>query len=423
MTSHFVDEAVVTFESGRGGDGSASFHREKHVPRGGPNGADGGRGGDIVLAADEHVRTLYDVRLHRHYKASDGSKAVGNKSGKDGRDVEVRVPVGTVVIDDELGEPLIDLNAHGVRYIACRGGRGGFGNLHFTNSVRQAPTIAQNGAPGETFRVKLELRLIADVGLVGLPNAGKSTLLGALSAARPKIADYPFTTLEPNLGIVKAGDDTFVMADLPGLIEGASEGRGLGHQFLRHAERTKVLVHVVDGFPIDGTDPIDNYRKVEGELELYSEELRDKRRVTVMNKCDLASQEDTEVMLGFFCEAGISPMPISAATGQGLKELVFMVKRLLDDASKDQPVHVVTPTFRRATEATWGAHRADADTFVVRGERVERLVQMTKLGETESLQYLHRRLERMGVIDRLRDLGVKDGDTVRIAGWEFEYEE
>ena len=423
MTSQFVDEAVVTLESGNGGDGSASFHREKHVPRGGPNGADGGKGGDVVLVADEHVRTLYDVRLHRLYKAHDGSKAVGNKSGKNGADVEVHVPVGTVVIDYELGDPLVDLSAHGARYVACRGGRGGFGNLHFTSSVRQAPTIAQHGAPGESLRVKLELRLIADVGLVGLPNAGKSTLLGALSAAKPKIADYPFTTLEPNLGIVRAGDDTFVMADLPGLIEGASEGRGLGHQFLRHAERTKVLVHVVDGFPIDGSDPIDNFRTIESELELYSDELKDKRRVTVMNKCDLAPQEDVEVMLGFFREAGVEPMPVSAATGQGLPELVFRIKRLLDEAAKEPSVHIVTPVFRKTTEATWDARRVDDETFEVTGERVERLVQMTRLGESESLRYLHRRLERIGVIDRLRDLGIEDGDTVRIAGWEFEYED
>lgn len=423
MTSQFIDEAVVTLESGKGGDGATSFHREKHVPRGGPDGADGGRGGDVVLVADEHVRTLYDVRLHRHYKADDGSSALRDKSGKNAKDIEIRVPVGTVVHDDEIDEALVDLNVHGMKYVACRGGRGGNGNLHFTSSVRQAPTIAQRGAPGETVRVRLELRLLADVGLVGLPNAGKSTLLGALSAARPKIADYPFTTLEPNLGIVKAGDDTFVMADLPGLIEGASEGRGLGHQFLRHAERTRVLVHVVDGFPIDGTDPIDNYRTIEKELSLYSGQLKDKKRLTLMNKCDLAPPEDVDVMLGFFREAGVEPMPVSAATGEGLHELVFKIATLLKESDSQQPVHVITPVFRKPVDTTWEVVRKGPNEFVVTGERIERLIHMTKLEDSESLRYLHRRLERIGVLNRLRDLGVEEGDTVRIAGWAFDYED
>ena len=421
--AQFIDEATVVLESGKGGAGSVSFHREKHVPRGGPEGADGGRGGNVVLVADEHVRTLYDVRLNRKYKAEDGTDARKDKSGKNGADIEVRVPVGTVVYDDEADEALVDLQAHGMKYVACRGGKGGLGNLHFTSSVRQAPKIAQLGAPGEELRVRLELKLLADVGLVGLPNAGKSTLLSALSAAKPKIADYPFTTLEPNLGIVKAGDGTFVMADLPGLIEGASEGKGLGHQFLRHTERTRVLVHVVDGFPIDGSDPIDNYRTIEKELGLYSEELQDKKRLTVMNKCDLAPEADVEVMLGFFREAGVDPLPVSAVTGQGMQELVFKVAGLLAESERQQPVHVVTPTFRKPADMTWDVVRVDGSTFVVTGERVERLVLMTRLEDSESLRYLHRRLERIGVLGRLRDLGVMEGDTVRIAGWEFEYED
>jgi GTP-binding protein len=423
MSAQFIDEATVTFESGKGGDGSASFHREKHVPRGGPDGADGGRGGDVVLVADEHVRTLYDVRLHRRYKAEDGTDAHGNKSGRHGKDAEIRVPVGTVLYDHEADEALVDLNAHGMRYVVCRGGKGGLGNLHFTSSVRQAPTIAQRGAPGEALLARLELKLLADVGLVGLPNAGKSTLLAAVSAARPKVANYPFTTLEPNLGIVKAGDETFILADLPGLIEGASEGKGLGHQFLRHAERTRVLVHVVDGFPIDGSDPIDNYRAIEKELSLYSEELKDKRRMTLLNKCDLAPPEDAEVMLGFFREAGIEARPVSAATGQGVKEFVFEAAALLHEAERQQPVHVVTPEFRREPDTSWAVHRRGEHEFEVEGERIERLVHMTRLEDAASLRYLHRRLERIGVLGRLRDLGVQEGDAVRIAGWEFEYED
>ncbi len=421
--SQFIDEAVVTLESGKGGDGAASFHREKHVPRGGPDGADGGRGGDIILVADEHVRTLYDVRLNRFYKAKDGVGAATHKTGKNAQNVEVKVPVGTVVYDDEIDEPLIDMNVHGMQYVACRGGRGGMGNLHFTSSVRQAPTMAQHGAPGEVIRVRLELRLLADVGLVGLPNAGKSTLLSAVSAARPKIANYPFTTIEPNLGIVKAGDETFVMADLPGLIEGASEGKGLGHQFLRHAERTRVLVHVVDGFPIDESDPIDSYKTVETELALYSDQLKGRRKVTVMNKCDLAPPEDVEVMLGLFRDVGVEPMAVSAATGQGMQELVFRIATLLKESEKDQPVHVVTPVFRKQVDPNWDVKRMGPHTFEVTGERIERLVHMTKLEESESLRYLHRRLERIGVLNKLRDLGVMEGDTVRIAGWEFSYED
>ena len=420
--AQFIDEAVVLLESGKGGDGSASFHREKHVPRGGPDGADGGRGGDIALTADEHVRTLYDVRLHKHYKAEDGSNARKDKSGKNAPRLEIRVPVGTVVYDDELDEPLVDLSVHGMQYIVCRGGRGGLGNLHFTSSVRQAPTIAQHGAPGETLRARFELRLIADVGLVGLPNAGKSTLLGSMSAAKPKIADYPFTTIEPNLGVVKAGDKTYVMADLPGLIEGASEGRGLGHQFLRHAQRTRVLVHVVDGFPIDGTDPIENYRTIESELAKYSDELAGRRTVVVMTKTDLAAPEDTEVMLQFFREAGVEPLPISAATGYGIKDLTFKLAAILDEAEK-VPVHVVTPVFRRTTDPAWDVERASDGAYEVAGERIERLVHMTRLSDHDSLRYLHRRLERIGVIERLREMGIKEGETVRVADWEFVFED
>ncbi len=421
--SQFIDEAVVTFESGKGGDGAASFHREKHVPRGGPDGADGGRGGDVVLVADEHMRTLYDVRLHKQYKAPDGSNARKDKAGKDADDLVVRVPVGTVLIDDEIDEPLVDLSTHGMKYVACRGGRGGSGNLHFTSSVRQAPTIAQRGAPGESLVARLELRLIADVGLVGLPNAGKSTLLGAISAARPKIGNYPFTTTEPNLGVVKAGDETYVVADLPGLIEGASEGHGLGHQFLKHGQRTRVLVHVLDGFPIDGSDPIENFKVIEKELALYSDDLRDKKRLTVMTKCDVAAPEDTEVMLGFLKEAGIDAMPVSAATGYGIKEMTFRIAELLKESETEQPVHVVTPVFRRTTDPRWDARRVDADTFEVTGERIERLVHMTRLDDSESLRYLHRRLERIGVLNRLRELGIQEGDTVQIAGWNFDYED
>ncbi|HXH60832.1 MAG TPA: GTPase ObgE [Fimbriimonadaceae bacterium] len=420
---NFIDEAKVVLVSGDGGDGSASFRREKHVPRGGPEGADGGRGGDVVLVADHHVRTLYDVRLHGAYKAESGGRAHGNKTGKDGANVEVKVPVGTVVYDEDTGDALADLSVTGARYVACRGGKGGFGNLHFANSVRQAPTIAQKGAPGETLEARLELKLIADVGLVGLPNAGKSTLLSAVSAAKPKIGSYPFTTIEPNLGVVKAGDTTFVIADLPGLIEGASEGHGLGHQFLRHAERTRVLVHVVDGFPIDGSDPIDNYHKIEKELSLYSDQLGDKAKIVAMNKTDLAPPDDVEVMVGFFQEAGVEVIPVSAATGAGTERLIFEAARLLAETDPPEPVHVIVPEFKKQRDLTWDAEQEEEGAYVVTGDRIERLIHMTDLENSESIRYLHRRLERIGVIKRLRDLGIEEGDSVQIGTVVFEYKD
>jgi len=266
----FLDEAEVLLVSGRGGSGAVSFHREKFVPRGGPDGSDGGRGGDVVLIADRGRRTLYDFKLQNKFEGQPGEHGHSNKRGRDGKGVEIKVPVGTVITDADTGDVLIDLNTNGMKYVICKGGKGGKGNAHYATSVRQAPNFAQKGAPGETIRAKFELKLIADVGLVGLPNAGKSTLISRISAARPKIADYPFTTIVPNLGVVKFHDTTFVVADMPGLIEGASEGVGLGHQFLRHVERNRVLVHVVDCAPIDESDPVANYELIELELKLYS---------------------------------------------------------------------------------------------------------------------------------------------------------
>lgn len=269
----FLDEAIVEFISGRGGSGAVSFHREKHVPRGGPNGADGGRGGSIILVSERGKRTLYDLQLAQKIVAQSADHGMGNKRGRDAKDIEVKVPVGTVIVDSETGDPLIDMATHGMRYVICKGGKGGKGNMHYTSSVRQAPNFAQKGAPGERILAKLELKMLADVALVGLPNAGKSTLISRLSAARPKIADYPFTTIIPNLGVVRFRDESFVIADMPGLIEGASDGIGLGHQFLRHVERCRVLVHVVDTFPVDGSNPRKNFDLIETELRRYSEDI------------------------------------------------------------------------------------------------------------------------------------------------------
>lgn len=419
----FLDEAIVELVSGRGGAGSASFHREKHVPRGGPNGADGGRGGNVILIADRHKRTLYDFKLQRRFEAESGTDAHTNKTGRDGKDIEIRVPVGTIVWDDELNEPIVDLAADGMRYVVCKGGRGGFGNLHYTSSVRQAPTIAQKGAPGDELRARLELKLLADVGLIGLPNAGKSTLISRISAAKPKIADYPFTTIVPNLGVVVVGHESFTVADMPGLIEGASEGRGLGHQFLRHVERTRVLIHVLDGFPIDGSDPVKNYQVIEGELKQYSEQIFDRPRLLALTKMDIGQPGDDEVLIEFLREVtgpDLPIFPISAVSGVGLEPLLRATLEILEREADELPP-IVSPEIKREADDTWDVVRVE-DGFRVVGKRVERLVAMTNLGNDESLRYLHRRLGRIGVIKRLEDMGVEEGDTIWIGKLELEYE-
>lgn len=419
----FLDEIKVSFQSGKGGDGSASFHREKHVPRGGPNGADGGRGGDIVLIADRGKRTLYDFKLLDHYKAEDGGDAYLNKHGKDGRSIELRVPVGTLVYDELTEDLVVDLAQDGLRFVLCKGGKGGLGNVHFTNSVRQAPTFAQKGGPSEILEARLELKLLADVGLVGLPNAGKSTLLSVLSAARPKIADYPFTTLVPNLGVVTVADHTFVMADLPGLIEGASEGVGLGHQFLRHAERNRVLLHVVDVFPVDGSDPTDNFRLIEDELLKYSPDLAALPRIVALNKTDLIPAEDTVALQADFERRGHEVFPVSAATGKGLEPLKHALWRVVEQSLIDLSGTVVSPVLvPKQDEGSWEATLVDG-TYVLSGKRLERMVAMTDLDNNEAVMYLHRRLQRMGVIERLRELGADDGDNVRVGDFEFTYKD
>lgn len=421
--SGFLDEVVVTFESGSGGDGAASFHREKHVPRGGPNGADGGRGGDVILVADRGKRTLYDFKLQDHYRAGSGSNAHLNKRGRDGETIIVHVPVGTIVTDLELDEVVVDLSVDGMKTTLCRGGRGGMGNLHFTNSVRQAPTFAQKGAPGESLRAKLELKLLADVGLVGLPNAGKSTLLSQLSAAKPKIGAYPFTTITPNLGVATVDGESFCIADLPGLIEGASEGHGLGHQFLKHAERTRILVHVVDSYPMDGTSPRENYDLVEKELAKYDEAMAGRSRVVVLNKADLLTPEARSEVTGAFADLGLPCFMTSGATGEGLESLMYhLITELRNREAADPVVPTLKPVFRDRAEDEWSVETEDG-AFVVRGKRIERLVAMTDLSNRDALHHLHRKLARIGVIERLREAGAEDGDSVVIGEFEFDFQD
>src|SRR5579871_2856407 len=416
----FIDEATVEFTSGRGGSGAVSFHREKFVPLGGPNGADGGRGGDVILLADKGRRTLFDVKLAGKFVAESGEHGVGNKRGRNGKSIEVKLPVGTVVTDSETGERVVDLRLHGMRHVICAGGKGGQGNLHFATSVRQAPNFAQKGAPGERILARLELKLIADVGLVGLPNAGKSTLISRISAARPKVADYPFTTIIPNLGVVKFHDETFVVADMPRLISGASSGVGLGHQFLRHVERNRVLVHVVDCFPIDDSDPIANYELIERELRLYSEEVSNLPRLIALNKIDLLDASAIRKLKGRLEETGRRVFPNSGVSGAGLEELLRAIVEALNDAPAETPA-VLAPLPRK-TDDSWDVERLK-DGFRVTGKRIERMVQMTQLDNDEGIRNLHRRFMRIGVIDKLREAGAAQGDTVRVGDVEFEFED
>lgn len=423
----FFDEAIVEFVSGDGGSGAVAFHREKHVPRGGPNGADGGRGGNVVLMAERGMRTLYDFKMRRKFAAEHGIHAVGNKRGKSSKDIIVKVPVGTVVWDTVMDEQLADLNLHGMKYIVCKGGRGGRGNLHYVSSVRQVPNFAEKGAPGETVVAKLEMKLLADVGLIGLPNAGKSTLLGALSAARPKIGDYPFTTITPNLGVVTLGDKSFVMADMPGLIEGARLGHGLGHQFLRHIERTKVLVHLVDMAPIDESDPVANYAIIENEIREYNEEVWARPRVVLLNKVDMIfpgspEAERLEVLREQLQEQGVTVFAGSGAAKLGLEPMLFEVVKTLEEQENVESMPTLMPAASREdVDDGWEIVPAPEGGWEIIGRRVLRMVKMTNLNNSDGVRFLHRRLERMGIIDRLRELGADEDDSVFVGDAVFSF--
>lgn len=416
----FLDEAIVEFTSGKGGSGAVAFHTEKHVPRGGPNGADGGRGGDVILIAERGKRTLYDFKLMDHHEAESGVHGLGNKRGKNAKDIIIKLPVGTVVTNVETGELLVDLTKHGMKYIVAKGGRGGHGNMHYVNSVRQAPNFAEKGGPAEKVKVKLELKLLADVALIGLPNAGKSTLISSISAAKPKIADYPFTTIVPNLGVVSFRDTTFTVADMPGLIEGASEGIGLGHQFLKHVERTRVLVHVVDILPIDESDPVSNYELIERELEKYSEEISARPRLIALNKIDMVPPETIAATVEKFEKFGHQIFPISGFTNRGLTDLLNAMTDVVDEALPESEIPVFMPALEKQGEDHWEIVEEE-DCYRVIGKRLERMVAMTDLERKDAVRYMQRRLERIGVLEKLRLCGAEEGDTVVIGEFEFSY--
>ncbi|GMV36170.1 MAG: GTPase Obg [Fimbriimonadales bacterium] len=424
----FLDEVEIEVASGAGGNGAVSFRREKHVPRGGPDGGNGGKGGDVVLVADAGLGTLLDFRYRSKFKAERGADGAGGlKNGASAADCEIRVPCGTVALDAETGERIAEVLQHGDRCVIARGGKGGRGNAAFADSVRQTPRFSEKGEPGQKRRVKLELKLVADVGIVGLPNAGKSTFIAAVSAARPKIADYPFTTLVPNLGVVRAGEKSFVVADMPGLIEGAHQGVGLGDRFLRHIERTRVLLHLVDCAPPDGSDPYENFLTVQRELAEYGHGLAEKPTIVGLNKVDLpgASESARIVAQRLAGEQPETPcFLLSGATGEGVQAVVFALSDLLDRTPRQETseAKVVYRTGERSKADAWSVERV-GDELHVYGEGVDRLVSRTDLDNYDALQYLHRQLERLGVLQALRDEGVEEGDTVVIGGVQMEYVE
>jgi len=417
----FIDEATITVAAGNGGDGLVAWRREKYIPKGGPAGGDGGHGGTVYLEASPELSTLVEFRFKRHF-AGDSGKPGGtsNKSGRSGEDLVVPVPVGTLVYRAAEGEPerfFADLSRAGERVLVAKGGRGGLGNQHFATSTRQAPRFAEKGEPGERFTLRLELRLLADCGIVGLPNAGKSTLLSVVSAARPKIADYPFTTLEPQLGVVRVSDEeSFVMVDVPGLIEGAHLGAGLGDQFLRHVERTRVLVHLLDGGkPLD--EILSDKDVIERELQAWKEDLVRKPTLLVVSKLDLPEARER---LSELRERFPQIRGISSATGEGVRDLVYAAWRTIQETPlpeivAPEPTHIVLKPSEPFT-----IQKSD-DTFVISGERVERLAAMTNFDSDEGLARFEQILAKMGVDKKLREMGAVEGDTVRIGSFEFTY--
>ncbi|MBC7286575.1 MAG: GTPase ObgE [Armatimonadetes bacterium] len=421
----FIDEAEITVVAGEGGDGCVSFRREKFQPKGGPDGGDGGDGGSVYVVADPHLRTLLDYRYRTTFKAERGQHgSSANKTGARGRDLIIPAPVGTQVYDADSGELLADLVMPGQRLLAARGGKGGRGNAAFATPTRQTPRFAERGLPGERRRLRLVLKLIADVGLVGLPNVGKSTLLARVSAARPKIAPYPFTTLTPNLGVVRVGAESFVMADLPGLIEGAHAGAGLGHRFLRHAERTRLLVHVLD-LAAGERDPLEDFERINNELRLYSLQLAERPQLVALNKIDvLEARQRAEAVAKQFSSMGYEVFPISAASGEGLDDLLAACVRRLAEIPPETAKVAEAPEVieaPRPPERPLTIERDEDGILVVSGTRVEEEVAKTALNSDEAVQWLEERLERLGVLKALREAGAQPGDTVRIGNVEFEY--
>ncbi|NLI92407.1 MAG: GTPase ObgE [Peptococcaceae bacterium] len=421
----FYDRTKIYVKAGDGGAGAVSFRREKYVPLGGPNGGDGGRGGNIILEADEGLRTLVDFRYKRHYKADRGEHGEGkDMHGKSAEDLILRVPAGTMIKDEATGEILADLTRHGQRVTIAKGGRGGRGNARFMSNTNKAPTVAERGEPGEEHWLLLELKLLADVGLVGFPNVGKSTLISRVSAARPKIADYHFTTLVPNLGVVKVEDESFVMADIPGIIEGAHTGAGLGHEFLRHIERTRLLLHILDIGGTEGRDPIRDFEIINRELQQYSPALAERPMIVVPNKMDVSGAEENLTRLKQFLQGQYEIFPISAVTGEGVQELLHKVIQVLPqlhpiEFSANPDEH---RTIQAKNEERFRIDRQDT-MYVIKGKEIERHAAMAYLDTDDGIMRFQNILKVMGVDDALREEGIKAGDKVMIGNLELEWSE
>ena len=422
-TSNFIDTATIWLHAGKGGDGAVTFHREKFVAAGGPDGGDGGRGGDIIFVADDNLSTLMDFRYKRKYVADNGMDGQGaRKFGKQGKDLTIRVPRGTVLKEAETDLVVADLTGS-EPVVVAKGGRGGWGNSHFATPTRQIPKFAKPGVPGEDIQVTLELKLIADVGLIGFPNVGKSTLISIISAARPKIANYHFTTLTPVLGVVCVGpEQSFVCADIPGLIEGAADGVGLGHDFLRHVERCRLLLHVVDVSGSECRDPIEDFEKINEELAKFSPVLAERPQIVVGNKCDLATEEQIENFRKYVEDKGLIFVPISAATMQGVKELPGLVYNRLKDIPA---IPVFTAEYKKpepkANDRAFTIQRMEAHVWSIDAPWLEYILAGSNVDDYESLQYFQRQLGESGILDALVEKGVQENDTILIGEYQFDY--
>ena len=421
----FVDKARITIKAGNGGNGAVSFHREKYVNAGGPDGGDGGKGGDVVFVVDDNMSTLVDFRYKRKFAAENGQNGGSNRcSGRSAEDLIIKVPRGTLLRDSETGRLLADISGDRP-YVIAKGGRGGAGNQHFATATRQIPRFAKPGIPGESYDLTMELKLLADVGLVGFPNVGKSTLISVVSAAKPKIANYHFTTLSPVLGVVKLDEHkSFVMADIPGLIEGASEGVGLGHEFLRHVDRCRLSVHVVDVSGIEGRDPVEDFHAINRELRNFSEELANRPQIVAANKCDMAAPGQIEAFRTFVENQGIPFFEISAATTQGTRELVEEVGKRLDTLppiTEYEPEPISVEELEAKKSAKQFEITVENGVYYIDAPFLEPVLSTVNMEDYESLQYFQRVLRFSGIIDKLEEMGIQEGDTVDIFGLQFDF--
>ena len=420
----FIDRAKIQVKAGDGGHGMSSFRREKYVPKGGPSGGDGGRGGDVVLIVDSNTNTLIDFRYKRKFKAESGVNGqTKNMHGKNAEPLYIKVPPGTLVRDAETGEFLADLTQEGQTAVVVRGGGGGRGNARFVNSVHRAPTFAEMGEPGESREIQLELKLLADVGLVGYPSVGKSSIISNVSAAKPEVAAYHFTTLTPVLGVVSLDEGhSFVLADIPGLIEGAHEGVGLGHDFLRHIERTKIIIHVLDVSGLEGRDPIEDYHKINHELRRYNERLATRPQIVAANKMDLPeAQENYQRVADFIKQEGREIFPVSAATGEGLSALMRRASQLLAEYVEEPEVIEDIKVYEAKLEDEFTISRDDDGAYVIHGKGLEKLVAMTNFDNDEGVRRFQQIWKRLNVEAALKEKGIQDGNTVRIRHMEFEF--